>query len=373
MGLTWTPWAVPALLNLALAWGAAVALLRTANGRAINRRLAAVLCLEGLWAGSAVFFMVDDPGVFLALASVGVGAMAAVPFQYLSFLGVALYVPIVAPFRSRGAAILLAVGSAVAFCAVVLGPELFIGELYSPPWATWNFLFAPLGTLTGQVYALASLFGLVASVWAYLGSRPHSAARTKAKWFAIAFGVRDLFFAITYMLYPVIRPIEFWGDFVYNAGTSSVGVIYVALLAYAVLRIQLFDIDLKLKFALEKSTIGALIAAGFFVGSEILERLLPVEGAILGLLVAGGVVLLLRPVQHFAEGLADRLMPGVQDTPGYIDLRKGEVYRAALEGAVEDGVMTRRERAMLDRLRVQLGIGPDEALRMEQEMRAAAA
>ena len=366
--LTWTPWAVPGILTLLVAWSAAVVLLRTAPGRSLNRRLAFVLFLEGLWLGGTFFFMVEDPKVFLLIAAIAVGAMAALPFQYLSFLGVALDTRLVAPFRSRTAFILMGIASAAAGLAILVSPSTFLGDLYSPAWATWNFQFRPWGTRATQAHGIASLFGLLAAVSAYLKAEPGTAARSRAKWFAIAFGVRDAYNAIFMILYPALRPITFWGDFVYNIGFSIINLAYVALLAYGVLRAQLFDIDLKLKFALKQSTVGAVIAAGFFTGSEILETVIPVESTILGLLVAGAIVLLLRPVQRFAQAVADRIMRHVEDTADYRQSRKHEVYRAALEGAMTDGVITEKERNILSRVCEQLELSADVADGIEREM-----
>lgn len=367
-GLTWTPWAVPGILNLLVAWSAAIVLLRTAPRRSLNRRLAFVLFLEGVWLGGSVFFMIESQHLFLVQAAIAVAAMAALPFQYLSFLGVALDTRLVAPFRSRTAFILLGVASVVAGLAVLLSPSTFMGEPYSPPWATWNFLFRPWGARIAQVHGLASLFGLIAALAAYLKAEPGTTARSRAKWFAIAFGVRDAYNMLTFTLYPTLRPIAFWGDLIYNPGPPIINLAYVALLAYGVLRAQLFDIDLKVKFALKQSTVGAVIAGGFFTGSELLERVVPVESMILGLLVSGVIVLLLRPVQRFAEALANGIMRGVEDTPDYVQSRKHEVYRAALEGAITDGAITQKERDILSRLREQLGLSVDVADRIENDL-----
>jgi hypothetical protein len=370
MGLTWTSWVVAPMLALITAWGAAVVLLRTAPDRSLNRRLAFVLFLEGVWFGAGFFFAVEDQTVFLWIATVALVGMAALPFQYLSFLGVSLSTPLVKPFRSRLAFWLLALASAAAGLWVIVSPSSFMGELYSPDWATWNFQFSPAGQRLVQVVGIASLFGLVAALAAHVQAKAGSAARSRAKWFMIAFGLRDLFNASVWLFYPLLRPIPFWGDFVANQGGAIINVVYVALMAYGVLHAQLFDIHLKLKFALRQGTVGAVIAAGFFTGSELLEAVIPVEGTILGLLLAAGIVVLLRPLQRFAEGVANRLMPGVQATPTYVDSRKHEVYRATLEGTLEDGAITERERAILDRLREHLGLSAEDAEIAEREMLA---
>lgn len=368
MDLTWSWWAVPGVVGGWAALAGAVVLLRTAPERALNRRLAVVLCLEGVWMQGTLFFLVGNEAIFTAIASVAVGALAALPFQYLAFLGRAVETPLVRPFRSRWAWALLGLASLAAFGAAILRPSLFIGELYSPDWAPLNFRFAPWGERAARIHSLASLFGLVASLHALWRAPRGTAARSRAKWFAIAFGVRDLFNASWWMLYPVARPIPFWGDFLSNIAPMLVALVYLALLAYGVLRVQLFDLDLKLKLALERGTIGAVIAAGFFVGSELLEAVIPVEGTVLGLGVAGIIVLLLRPLERFAEGVADRVMGGVRETPAYIESRKHEVYRAAVEGAVADGLVSEREREILARVRAELGIDEATAARLEREV-----
>lgn len=368
MGLSWTAWALPGLLTGILAWTGAVVVLRTAPHRSLNRRLAFLLFLEGLWWAGSLGYMVQDPSIVYPVGAVAVAAMAALPFQYLSFLSTSLRTPLVAPFRSRIAFVLLGLASAGAALWVLLSPASFITELYSPDWATWNFRFQPLGQRAAQIHGAAALFGLAAALHAYLRSRPDSAARTRAKWFAIAFGARDVYAGIANLLYPVLRDVPFWGDFVYNAGQGSIYLVYVVLLAYGVLRTQLFDIDLKLKFALEQSTVGAFFAAAFFTGDFLLQRIIPVEGSILGFLAAAAIAVALRPIQRFAEAFAGRVMGGVEETSDYIRARKHTVYRAALEGAVEDGVISDREREILARLRQELAISPRTGSRLEEEV-----
>ncbi len=367
--MTWTTWALPAILCGLVAWGAVIVLMRTMPERALNRRLAVVLFLEGAWMGAGgLFYMVEAPSLFVAIAAVAVAAMAALPFQYLSFLSVSVDTPLVRFFRSRTAFIVLALGSTGLALAVILSPQTFIGEIYSPPWATSNFLFTPNGQRLALLHGVASLFGLLAAVDAFRRARRGTAARERAKWFAIAFGIRDAYVGISLVLYPVVRDIGLWADFIYNPGTAIIYVIYVVLMAYGVLNTQLFDLDLRLKFALKQSTVGAVFAGAFFTGSELLERIVPVEGTFLGLGVAGTIVLVLRPVQRFAEVLAGSVMRGVKDTPDYVETRKYDVYSATLEGVLEDGAITARERKILNRLREQLEIPTDVADRLEREM-----
>lgn len=368
MGLQWTSWALPGLLTLVAAWSGAAVLLRTRPDRSLNRRLAFLLFLEGLWLGGAFLFLVEDPSAFWAISTVAVAAMATLPFQYLSFLAAAVPTPLVRPFRSRTAFWLLALGGTGAAGWVLASPSTFIEELYSPSWATWNFLFTDEGSRAAQLHGLASLFGLVAALDAWRRAPAGSAARSRAFWFAVAFGIRDLYAGTSQLLYPIIRTLPFWGDFIYNPGQASIYLVYVLLLAYGVLRSQLFDLDLKVKFALRQGTVGALLTGVFFTIEYVFQRLVAVDDVVLGLVISGGVVLALKPAQYLAQALANGVMSEVDGTPEYIRAQKRSVYRAALEGAMEDGILTPKERSILNRLSEELELPSSMARQLEADV-----
>ncbi|NIP57267.1 MAG: hypothetical protein GWO00_04460, partial [Gemmatimonadetes bacterium] len=84
---------------------------------------------------------------------------------------------------------------------------------------------------------------------------------------------------------------------------------YIVLMSYGVLQAQLFDINLRIRGVLQRSTVVAVIAGVFFIGSEILEALLPIDDAVLGVFMATVIVLLLRPLQSVAERVAARILP----------------------------------------------------------------
>lgn len=365
--MTWTAWALPGIVSALFAGAAAVVLLRTAREQSVNRRLAAILTLEAVWMAGELFFMIESQAVFMVVASVSVAAMAALPFQYLAFLGTALDSRLARPFGSRVAFWILGGLSISAVLLLLLYPRVFIGELYSPSWATWNFQFTEWGSRLNLFHGAASLFGLGVALSAYASAKPRTAARDRARWFALAFGLRDLVAVSLYLFPSVLRPIPFWGDFLYNELNALTNIFYVALLSYGVLRHQLFDIDLKLMFALRQSTVGGFIAGTFMVVTETLESLVPAEGVVMSVLSASVIVTLLHPVQRFAERFASRVMKGVEDTPEYLDRQKGQVYRAMVEGTLRDGEVTERERAILARLRDELGISSAVAEALEVE------
>lgn len=369
MGLYWTAWGLPGTLSLLVAGAAAVVVLRTAPGRSVNRQLAVLLVLEGVVraSGTGLLFFFHSRSVVTGLALMCAAATGAIAFQYLSFLGVALSTPLVMPFRNRAGRFVLTGLACVAAVMPLLFPSRFV-HVYRPSWAPWNFQWTGVGQQLNEVYGFAPLFGLVAALSTLSRTARGTAARSRAAWFAIAFGLRDSYYILLQLGYSALRPIPFWGDFLFNPGQGMVSVAFVTILAYGVLHTQMFDIDLKLKIALTHSLAGATIASAFFVGIEALESVFPVQGLVSGVILAAALVLALRPVEHLAGRVANRLMGHVEPTEEYLDTRRLQVYRAALEGAMEDGRITERERAILDRLKSELGISEAEARRSELEL-----
>ncbi|MCA1812950.1 MAG: serine/threonine protein kinase [Halobacteriales archaeon] len=132
----------------------------------------------------------------------------------------------------------------------------------------------------------------------------------------------------------------------------------VAALAYAMLRHRLFDLDLRVKGTMQRGALVAIVIGAFLLAGQAGSMLGgPAAGAALGVLVLAGLVLALRPLEGLAARLADAAMPGVSDTPEYLNLRKLEVYRAALEQAAASGTLGEPGRdGALARLRDELGL-----------------
>ena len=255
-------------------------------------------------------------------------------------------------------------------------PEFFIGDplAYYPRVGGWHVDF--LQPLTGGkvfgggMLALAELYGLIVAISAYRNAG-NPMAKQRALLFAIAFGIRDVFGA-AFVIYFValdgyFRP---YGDLGWLLTVPVVDLFFYSLLTYGILKSQLFDIDLRLKTVLRRSMVALPYGLVFLVVKEGVEQflLLPFDGFWVGLLAAGSVVLLMRPIQENAEVLANRLLPSVDASPSYLDARKEDVYRHALETFLEDGIITMRERKVLDRLRADLAIDPSRALALENSV-----
>ncbi|MDX1396198.1 MAG: hypothetical protein R3195_17595, partial [Gemmatimonadota bacterium] len=146
--------------------------------------------------------------------------------------------------------------------------------------------------------------------------------------------------------------------------------VYSVLVGYGILTVQLLDIDLKLRWTIKQGTIAAAFLAVFFFVSEGSALFFSnALGNALGLTAAALLIFLMAPLQRAAERVAARAMPGVKDTPEYASYRKLQVYAAALESAYQEGGVTARERAMLERVAESLGLHPADAERLEHDVR----
>jgi len=85
----------------------------------------------------------------------------------------------------------------------------------------------------------------------------------------------------------------------------------------------------------------------------------------------GLLLLVMRPLEAAAGRIANAAMPHVQDTDEYRTVRKREVYRAAVERALQDGEVSEKERDVLAALAQELGLGPKGALDVERDARGA--
>jgi hypothetical protein len=241
-------------------------------------------------------------------------------------------------------------------------------------WDAWEPLPGKAWTAVWTGTSIVSIYGFLAA-WDARRRRPAgSEARRRATFYFAAFGVRDVAWAVGYLTSPL------W---FHKAGAfSDVFILFIIpgaslgfciLLAYGVLRAQLFDIDLRLKWTLRRGTLVSMFLGVFFVASAVAQQYLEQYGVLLGGAAVGVLLFALRPLERAAERVANAAMPGVHDTQEYATVRKRQVYLAAFESAMEDGGVTEKERAMLAALQDQLGITGSEALRLEREARGAIA
>lgn len=357
------------LAAVGLCWFLAGFLYRSGPREGLARRLSFLLAVEGLALATSgvpdwlLSLEVREtagwyPGWVVANGVVHFTCDAILLVWYPRFLAAALDTPVVSwldrPWARRG----------IVTAAVLLLPLVS---------------FAPLTVGAVTLYVvMASLFGFafVASLSAWHRA-PRGPARTRAGTLAVAFGVRDACWFTTYAVaaqltlqgagsnpsdYPAIWYV------VYAGGTFFA----VPIIAYGVLRTQLFDIDLRIRWTIKQSSVAGVFVALLYLATELAERVLSAGlGSVVGLLAAAVLVFFLAPLQRFGERVASAAMPNTRETPEYLAFRKLQVYEAALEDALKEGGISDKERTLLEHLRDSLGVSQADAEALERDLAAA--
>ena len=353
------------LFSVAMCWALAGVLYRVGASGSVARKLSLLLLVEGfilVTGGSIGLFMTPAatasswyPAYQQIASAVHLLGDCLMLALYPPFLAAALHTKLTRPFAARRMRVGLALASVALLFAIILGPlEIGVTLLY----ATMLLLFG---------------YALVASIHAWRVAAP-GIARTRARIFVLAFGIRDICWGFIYS-YGIIRiatglmyaPEPDFHYVVYAGGTFFA----VPLIAYGILRTQLFDIDLRIRWTIKQSTLATVVVTLIFLISEGADRFLSAElGNVAGLLAAAVVVFFLTPLQRFAERVASVAMPNTQNTPEYAAHRKMQVYEAALAEAQQEGGISDKERSLLNRLRDSLDISSSDAEMLERELQA---
>lgn len=163
-----------------------------------------------------------------------------------------------------------------------------------------------------------------------------------------------------------------WGfEGAVNSGLMGVGrILGVLLLAYAIVRYHLLDIDVKIRWTISRGTLAAAFVAVFFVVSETAQELfsLTTGSGLLGIVAAGMLVFALAPLQRAAERIAERALPPETTAAE----RREAAYRATLRRFLADGVITHEEERVLATLAAELDINAARAFTLREEVQAAA-
>lgn len=380
MGLVWNPYAVPGFLALLMAISmAAFVYFAAPGGHAANRRLSLILLLEGcaVGAGNGIIYVVDQAHLAYAAQAVSVTAVLGLPAAYLLLIAT-LDSPLVRPLKSRVAEALLVAFGAGSVLAFFLNRAEFIAGV-APAWyapydadlGAWyiNFSYFRLGVL---------LFAFVVALDAFYRART-AIGRRRAKAFAVAFGLFDAFRIIVTFLFVVLLPrlggtpgiistTGTLGDLVGAVVYPSVIILLIPLLALAILRTQLFDIDVKIRFTLNKGALASGALLVFFIVSQVMEQALGNQFGILGGVIAGGLFFLISPIQKAAERLAHRAMPHAKTVDEMTGAHRAELYREQLEFAFADGSVSKKERMLLEHLRQKLGVDKTAAQKLERKV-----
>jgi hypothetical protein len=355
-----------------VAWGFALYVFVVAPPTRGARFLVAMLVVDGLAVISSYYngnyvnhFLVDTVGlVALPWDDIHQASDWALIAVYLPFLGMTLDSPLVAPLKHP-----------IAQRVILFGGLAFALSIFFLSDKTLDLLRVPFYVVICVVLAWG--FAAAMHSW-YIAT--NEAQRERAKAFTLAFGVRDVLWTFTFALniayfYGYIDlgvpgdpgSWQFKMTFFYEIAV----IVYVPLVAYGVLRVQLFDIDLRIKRTLKRSTVAAAFVATFFVVSELTENFLSGQlGTVLGVLGTGTLVFFLDPIQRTAERLSNTAMPNTHDTPEYETFRKFQVYESAVQASLEDGHISKRQRRVLNSMIESMSIDAKVAERLENDARA---
>lgn len=359
-----------------VAWGFALYVFIMAPRTRGARFLVAMLIIDGLAVISsyknwmyADRFLTETLGVIpLPWAHIHQASDWALIAVYLPFLGMTLDSPLVAPLKRS------------VFCAMIMFGGLAIAlSVFFLSDATRELFRVPFYIVICVVLAWG--FAAALHSW-YIATS--EAKRERARAFSLAFGVRDVLWTFTFAM----NAAHYYGYI--GAGVPGIPndsspwaivvpffyelavIMYVPLVAYGVLRVQLFDVDLRIKRTLKRSTVAAAFVATFFVVSELASNYLSNQlGAVLGVLCTGALVFFLDPIQRTAEKLSNAAMPNTHNTPEYEKFRKYQVYESAVHAALEDGHISERQRRVLNSMVDSMGIDTKVAEQLEDDARAA--
>jgi hypothetical protein len=365
------------VLAMLVAWAMAALVLANGHGGRPTRALAILLFMDGTGAGlgNGLMFLTSSPADAYAFQALAILPYSFLPLVYGSFVST-LDSPLARPLRTRAfRAAAGAIGGA-AILLMVLRPRLVVSDLVEPWYAPYDQVIGPSFYVFFGLIGILCAYGTVVALSTLLRAPRGSAARARARAYTAAFAARDAGFILVLLL-PLVDlalPATRYTDLGFENAVSGTAIvlIYVPLLAYGILRTQLFDVDLRIKKGISRGTVSVVFLAFFLVVSQVAQNYLSAAyGYLVGGVATALLLLALTPVQRFAERVANVTMPHVRPTEEYFAFRKHEIYRQALLDAMQDGVVTARERAVLDGLRRSLGIDPAVAQEMERAAGAA--
>lgn len=366
MVLSWNPVGALGLFNALVAATLAIVIFRSRPHQLQNRRLALVLALEGAWyiGGGGILYFTDDGGAAYAAQGLTEVLYPAMVVGYLLFVAT-LDTPWTRPLRRRPVTLALW-GLLVALPLVVIARlPLFVTGIEPASYAPWEAINGPWRQAFRRagLVLLVVVFAAVLEAWRRAPNGTPGRQRTGI--YAVAFGARLLGpFNGTVLAGLSIAAPQPFSQILFQ---TTIFVYYLAL-AYGILRHQLFDIHVKIKWTLKQSTVAAVLLATIFLVSEGAQLLFGEERAWLGLVAGGALVFALAPLQRFAEGVADRAMPGVRPLAEMSEAERVRAYRAQVEAAYADGSVDGTERRMLEAARRALDIDAETALALESEL-----
>ncbi len=189
-------------------------------------------------------------------------------------------------------------------------------------------------------------------------------AKEKALAFVCAFGFRDLAWATVYLAATIgwVDKIPILIHQIYVGPT----LIYIPIMVYGILKLQMLDIEIRLKSTIRNSVLAGIFGILFYLVTEGANTLLSDQfGGLIGFAVSALVTLFLTPLHSWADKVSSKLVSADIDDPDYRASRSLQIYSAAVEETLAYGEISKGHIALLDRLRDSLQVSQDEASKLE--------
>lgn len=140
------------------------------------------------------------------------------------------------------------------------------------------------------------------------------------------------------------------------------------MVSYAIVRHQLFGIDLRVKRTIRHSTLVGVFVGVFFLVSQLAENLVEANvGALFGLVAAAALTLAEPRVHRYAQRVADAAMPGVRPVEQLGPAERRAMYVEQVRAAASDGDLSPKDRRVLEVARKALGLTDADAAALEAE------
>ncbi len=345
---TINPWGLTGAFAVLMAWSLAVFLLRSAERDRLTVLFAIVLLVEGavLITSSSVLVLLLNLSVTARYYWAHHTADCLMLLVYPLFLAHALPQRFLRVLRHP-----LAVPVLVVIATAVRAADLVI---------EFRIIYAALAIMFTIAFALA--------VHAIFIARTEL-ARRRAKLFALAFGIRDVFWGIVYAsgVFGLLRTTEAENLIRMLIYTGST-LLYIPIVTYGILSVRLLNIQVKVRQGVKHGTLAAAFVAIFFLISEGSASFLSERfGTVAGLLGATLIVFLVSPLHRLTEWLSGQVVR-VDEGSEYRAYRKLQMYAAAVEDSLAYGEIGPAQRTLLDRLRQSLEMSPEDALRIESDL-----
>jgi signal transduction histidine kinase len=216
------------------------------------------------------------------------------------------------PRWTRGCALLYAVYQ----LASLLFPMLFAGPL-------------------GSLILLFLLTAVIAQIYRYR-SVSTSRERQQTRWVVFGFVLAILIFVstrlIAFLLPPAILNSQVGASLVGGGSVYLALILIPTFIGIAILRAQLFDIDIIIKRTLVYGTLTAFVIGVYVLVVGYLGAVFHTGGSLVISLVATGLIaVLFQPLRAFLQRGVNRLLYGLRDEPYVVLARLGQRLKTTLD------------------------------------------